>query len=117
MDSRHQIKERARAKFANRETHKVEVPEWGVTIFYKTPNLATLGMVKSESGENQVEMQARLVVACATDETGERIWTKAEYLDLMNFVDPGPVMRISTEIMAHFNLDGGPQMRADDEKN
>jgi hypothetical protein len=117
MDFRQQIKERARAQFANRETHKIEVPEWGATIFYKTPNLATMKQVTSESQGDPFEMQARLVVACATDDTGERIWSKAEYKDLMMAVDPAVVARIANQIMADANLDGGPQKRAEDEKN
>lgn len=117
MDFRQQIKERARAQFVNRETHKIEVPEWGATIFYKTPNLATLKLVNAESQGDPIEMQARLVVACSTDDTGERIWNRVEYKDLMTAADPGVVARIANAIMAAANLDASAKQMAEDEKN
>lgn len=117
MDIRQQIKERAKQHFASRSIGKIEIPEWEATIFYKTPNLATLKSVMAEAQGDNIEAQARIVVACATDEAGEKIWAKLEYKDLMTSVDPGVVARIATAIMAAANLDMGGKQAAEDEKN
>jgi hypothetical protein len=117
MDIRQQIKERAKAHFASRSVGKVEVPEWDCAIFYKTPNLATLKAVMAEAQGDAIEAQARIVVACATDDAGERIWSKPEYRDLMTSVDPGIVARIANAILAEANLDMNAKQAAEDEKN
>jgi hypothetical protein len=111
------FKERAKAHFADRGMQNVDVPEWHGKIFYKTPNLAVLKRVMADSKGDAIEAQARIVVACATDENGEKIWSSPEYQDLMKSVDPGVVARIANAIMANVNLDFSPASMADDEKN
>ena len=117
MDTRQQIKERAKAHFAERKIGTIEIPEWDSKIFYKAPNLATLKAAMSEAQGDTIEAQARIVVACATDDAGERIWSKAEYRDLMTSVDPGLVARIANAIMAASKLDMRAKQQAEDEKN
>jgi len=117
MDIRQQIKDRAKAHFAERGTGKVEVPEWEATIYYKTPNLATLKAVFAEAQGDNIEAQARVVVACAMDDAGAKIWSKAEYRDLMTSVDPSIVARIANAILAEAKLDTSPKQMAEDEKN
>lgn len=117
MDARQQLKDRAKAHFAGRDRGRVDVPEWEAVIWYKTPNLATLKAVMAEAMGDTIEAQARIVVACATDDAGERIWSKAEYKDLMTSVDPGIVARIANAIMADAKLDSSPKAAAEDEKN
>lgn len=117
MEIRQQIRERAKSHFAGRQTGKIEVPEWEATIFYKTPNLATLKAAFAEAQGDTIEAQARIVVACATDDTGERIWSKADYRDLMTSVDPAVVARIANAIMADAKLDSSAKQMAEDEKN
>ena len=111
------FKERAKALWAERATHCVEVPEWSGKIHYKTPNLATLKSVMAESKGDPIEFSARIVVACAMDENGEKIWSKAEYLDLMKAVDPAVVNRIGNAIVSEAKIVLTPEAMADDEKN
>lgn len=117
MDNRQQIKERLKTHFASRETGRIEVPECGATIFYRTPNLATLKAAFADSQGDTIEAQARIVVACALDDAGEKIWSKVEYRDLMSSVDPAIVARIANAIMSDAKLDGSLSQMADDEKN
>lgn len=111
------IKEKAKAHFAARATHEIEIPEWGETVYYKTPNMQAYKVILAESNGNAIEMQARLVVQCATDANGQRIWQKQEYSDLMREYDPGIIARIANEIMAEAKLDAGPKEQAETEKN
>lgn len=117
MDARHALKERAKAHWTARGTKSIEVPEWQATVFYRTPNLSTLKEVMSDSKGDAIEAQARVVVACCTDEDGQKIWSKPEYLDLMKSTDPGIVARLANAIMAEANLDFTPREVAEDEKN
>lgn len=117
MDIRQQIKERAKSHWAERGTGSVEVPEWETTIFFKSPNLATLKDAMSEAKGDPIEAQARIVVACAVDSEGQKIWAKAEYRDLMIGYDPSVVARIGNAIMAGTSFAATPQEMAADEKN
>jgi hypothetical protein len=111
------LKDRAKAHWTGRGTRSIDVPEWGATIFYRTPNLAIIKAVMEESKGDTIEAQARIVVACAMDDSDERIWSKPEYKDLMTSVDPAIVARLATAIMADGSLDLSPKDMAADEKN
>lgn len=117
MSVRDQVKEKAKAQWADRSRGQVDVPEWETTIYFKTPNLAMLKDVSNDSGRDPIESQARLVVACATDVNGERIWNKAEWHDLMTAYDPSIVSRIASAIMSKSSFAATPQEKAIDEKN
>lgn len=117
MDLRQQIKDRAKSHWAKRETGTVEVLEWGATIHFKSPNLATVKAAMADAKGDPIEAQARIVVACATDVDGNRIWSKAEYRDLMIEYDPSIVTRIGNAIMADVGFAATAKEMADDEKN
>lgn len=112
-----QIKERAKSQFLNRATDSLDIPQWGAKVYFKTPNLSTIKSVMADSKGDNIEAQARIVVACATDENGERIWSKAEYKDLMIEYDPAVVAMIAAAIMKGISLEVTPAQMAEDEKN
>jgi hypothetical protein len=112
-----QLKEKAKAQFLARATDSIEVPQWGATIYFKTPNLTTIKSAMADAKGDNIEAQARIVVACATDENGDRIWSKAEYKDLMIEYDPGAVAMIAGAIMKNVSLAPDAAHMADDEKN
>lgn len=100
------LRDRAKAHFAAHGQKSIDVPEWGGRIWYRVPNLSTIKDVHSAANGDAIEMQARLVVALATTENGERIWpNKAEYRELMIECDPGVVARIANAMMADAKLD------------
>lgn len=116
MATAQEIKERAKAQFLARATESVEVPQWGTRIYFKTPNLSTIKSVMADAKGDNIEAQARIVVACATDEHGERIWNKTEYKDLMTEYDPAAVALVASAIMQGMSLGDAKEM-AEDEKN
>jgi len=111
------VLERAIAHFQAKPRNKVEVPEWGVTVFYGTPNGVTLSLVHRDSKGDPVEMAARMVAHIAEDEAGKKLFSRLDYKDLMVKVDPAVVQRIAEAIMKDARLDGTPAERAETEKN
>jgi hypothetical protein len=71
------------------QTHKVEVPEWGVTVYVKVlkgreldafqASLLVQGNARAVNIEN---MRAKFLVRCLVDEKGGRIFTDDEAKDL-----------------------------------
>ena len=98
------IKDKLKAHYAERARHELYIPEADETVYFKTPNLATLKQVTADSKGNPIEMQARLVVSCCTDANGEKIWKPIEYADLMREYDPAVVARIANTITEKANL-------------
>lgn len=112
------FKERAKARFLDRAILSIEVPQWEITVFFKTPNLETIKAAVAASQGDTFESQARLVVACAMDENGEKIWkNKAEYKDLMTSYDPGAVAAVAKAITDGMKLNLSVQEQTEDEKN
>ena len=111
------IKERAKAQFAERATVELAIPEWGGSIFYRAPNLHVYKECIAESKGDQVEFNARLVVACAKDANGEPIWRKAEVVELMREYDPKIITYIASEITKTIALATTPADMAEAEKN
>jgi hypothetical protein len=106
------ILERAQAHWDSRPSHEMEVAEWGegaepLILCFKTPNASTLSKVVRESKGDPIEQAARLVVACATDRNGDRLFSPADSLALMKHVDPSVVSRIAARIMEEAHLDVG----------
>lgn len=99
------VLERAREHFENRARGSVEVPEWGVTVYFKAPNLVTMDKIGTESKGGPHERAARLVAACATDEAGNRMFKTLDYKELMIAADAGVVARISAAIMELVKVD------------
>mgnify|MGYP001054892153 CR=1 FL=1 len=64
-----------------------------------------LKQVMADAKGDPIEMQARIVVACAMNEKGERIWQRLDYSELMREYDPAIVARIANLIMAEAKLD------------
>jgi hypothetical protein len=111
------VLERAIAHFSARARNTVEVPEWGVTVYYSTPNGATLSLVQRESKGDAIEAAARIVAHVAEDEAGKKLFSRLDYKDLMVKVDPAIVGRIAGAIMDDAKLDGTPKEQAETEKN
>lgn len=103
------ILERAQANWDSRAQHEIEVPEWGesgkpLTVYFKTPNLATVAKVEKESKGNAIEQMARMVIYCATDANGKRLFSSADFTQLMNHSDPAVVARIATRMAEETNV-------------
>jgi len=112
------FRQRAESQFASRAMKSVFIPPWNETIYYKSPNLETIKAASINSKGEPLEMGARIVVACATDENGTRIWpNSAQYKDLMTKYEPDGVSALIKAIMEGVSGMSDPQQQAEDEKN
>lgn len=110
--------ERIIAAYESRPMKSVECPEWGMTIYFRTPNQATLKKGYADSKGDPLEQAARLVMLMATDIDGNRLFSPSDMAELMNRVEAGPINRIAQAIMAEFEkVDLSPAGQAAAEKN
>lgn len=102
----HPLRQHLIEQFSGRAVKTVEVPGWPEPVYFKVPNLSTLKQTMADAKGDPVEMQARVVVACAEDGKGVKIWpNKIDYTEVMTRIDPGIVARIANAIMAEAKLD------------
>jgi hypothetical protein len=105
------ILEQAMARFEARPQHELDVPEWAadptkpVTVYFKTPNAATLSKAAKESKGDSIENVARLVALVLTDADGKRLFAPLDYKELMVRTDPVALNRIAAAIMAEATID------------
>jgi hypothetical protein len=84
----------------NKEPIKVEVPEWGSTVYAKPSlSLAKLGEIMELSNDGKsAEAMVMTLIYRLIDEEGNPIFRKAEKGELMRQVDPDVLSRIITTI-------------------
>lgn len=105
------VLDRAIAHFDARAQQSVAVPEWAekpgqdFLVYFKSPNPATLSRVQTESKGDAVQMMARLVCHCATDESGKKLFAPLDHKEMMLRVDPAVLTRVANAIMAEARLD------------
>ena len=101
----------ARTRFAARPRNRMAMPEWTpdgepvMEVFFKTPNAITLSEIEEASKGNQFEQTARLVVACAEDQEGQKLFAPGDHKDLLIFTDPVALGRLGRAIMAGASID------------
>lgn len=105
------------AHYESLPVQMIDVPEWGATIYYRTPNAQTLAICQRESNGNAHEFGARLVATCSMNEAGERLFNKLDYKDLMLRTDPGVLSRVAGAIAAQATLNASPAGLEDAAKN
>jgi len=79
---------------------KIEVPEWGITIHYRPPNIAqriNLEKALKERGDHAAAVEAVLLLAL--DEQGRRIFSDGHRAELMHEADPDVIVRVAGELM------------------
>ena len=78
----------------------IQVPEWGMTVHVRPPNMAELaeiGRVSEEEGEHAAAIRA--IVLLARDEHGRPIFQRGHEAELMREADPQVILRLSAEIL------------------
>ena len=95
----------AHYKSAGSELKNVAVPEWGedgkpALIYYKpVMSLMEKGQVlKAYQGENPAEAIAEILILRARDQTGKRLFAKAQKATILREVDEDVVARIVNEM-------------------
>ena len=80
---------------------KVHVPEWGVDVWYRPPNIAErirLEKVLNEKGDHAAAVEAVLLLA--QDEAGNRLFSDGERPELMREADPDVIVRLAGMMMS-----------------
>ena len=91
------VLEQAKKHFAGINIKKIDVPEWGCTIYAKPLTLKQKGIINA-IGDN-VESLAELLIMKAQNEQGEKLFRKEDSYELLNKVDPDVLSRVASAIM------------------
>lgn len=78
----------------------IKVPEWETEIWYKaaTTFQQESKIIELTAAGKQVEALVEALIMRALDADGNPVFTKADKMELMRFVDPGVIMRIMAEM-------------------
>ncbi len=101
-DAKKRLSDLAIAHYRDRlrgEKSKVEVPEWGVTIYWSAWTLEEKNRCFN-GGAFTPEMLADVLIAKALDENGKAMVSPAERTEIMGEWDPQIVERVARTILA-----------------
>jgi hypothetical protein len=93
------IIQQAIAHFSNKAVHKVEVPEWGTTLYVKNLNLDDRSKISSRADGNTTDYMVYAVIFGAMDEKGEPVFTIEDKPMLRTRCDPAVVTRIANAVL------------------
>lgn len=95
------ILENAKAAFASRraELQKIDVPEWGATIYYRAMTMKQK-MAIYEGDPAVPEIAVRTVLYRALNEEGQPLFRPADRVELVNHVDPQIIERVALAMHA-----------------
>ena len=97
------ILEKAKNHYSNKmsaESRKLEVPEWGETVYVKPGiNLQSLGEIMHAANNGKAaEAMALTLIYRLVDIEGRPIFKKVDKTELMRHVDPDVMARIVNDI-------------------
>lgn len=97
------------------ELKPIEVPEWGMTMYYKRgTNFATEAKVMElQNAGKTAEALVQVMINRCLDENGKRIFNEHNKADLMKSADP----KILLQIVSQINDEDDPVSVEDAEKN
>ena len=92
--------DRVRAHFDSISTAKrIEVPEWGMTIFCTPVTLAEKNRLFGKSAAGNLELLVDVLLLKATDEKGAQLFDISDRPTFLNRADSNVVGRVASEIM------------------
>ncbi|MDH3636840.1 MAG: hypothetical protein OES09_00045 [Gammaproteobacteria bacterium] len=99
-DLKNKIKEHAEKVREERGLTPVEVPEWGCTLYYGVINMRSKLKIFRLQQEGDIHSLAQIVVECALDEKGRRVFNGQSDVDwlMSDEADSEVVIRLSTEL-------------------
>lgn len=95
------ILEKAKEHFASLAGGEIEVPEWGLTIYWRpfTGQDRSRLLAQVKASGNDGEINARCVILKAHDKDGKKCFDAGHLRALMTEVDPAIVDRIANMMM------------------
>lgn len=92
--------DRVRAHFDSISTAKrIEVPEWGMTIFCTPVTLAEKARLFKKGAEGNIELLVDVLLLKATDEKGAKLFDVSDRPTFLNRADSNVIGRVASEIM------------------
>lgn len=92
--------EQAKAHFSTKEVRKLEVPEWGATLYCKPLTLDDRAKIAARADGNATDYLIYAVIFGATNEQGEQVFGIDDKLALRRQVDPEVVSRVANFILS-----------------
>lgn len=82
------------------EMREVSVPEWDMTIYFRTANSFAVEskVIELQAQGKIVEALVASLIGKARDKDGKLIFTEADKLMLMNEADPNVIVRVASAI-------------------
>ena len=91
--------DQAIAHFSEREIRKMEIPQWGTTIYAKNLTLDDKARWLSRADGDGTDYMIYAVILGTTDEKGEAIFTLEDKVSLRKKVDPDIVSDIANFVL------------------
>ncbi len=104
--------DQAIAHFSDREIRKMDIPQWGTTIYAKNLTLDDKARWLSRADGDGTDYMIYAVILGTTDEKGDAIFTLEDKIPLRKKVDPDIVSEI-----ANFVLNIAADTEGEREKN
>lgn len=104
--------EQVRARRESLERRRIEIPEWGVTVYAKPYTLADRRRLKSAMARSDEEGFAALVIAKCENEDGTPAFDRPDVTELVNIGEADVLERVVGQICASY-----PATIEDAEKN
>lgn len=98
-----ELLERAKAHFKDRlegEMGCVEIPEWGVTVYWKPMTMEQKNVIYKAFTKDGLEGLVQTLITRALDEDGHRMFKNAHRIELRKQVDPAVIDRICVAMEA-----------------
>lgn len=93
------VLEIAQAHFAKQNiASEIDIPEWGGTFFARPYTMADKQKLLKAAGDDDMEFQARLIIAKLEDSEGKKVFDLSEKPNLMHGVCPKVVQRVCIDI-------------------
>ncbi len=106
------IIDQAKAHFADISTPRiVEVPEWGedenspLKVYVTPLNLSEKQALFRLAKGDDLAVLVDAIILKATDEAGEKLFTKEHKRDLMRKADPAVIERLASEILGNPSIE------------
>ena len=86
-------------EIANKGMGNIEVPEWGVTVYWRIGGLnfaSQSKIIELQNAGKSAEALVEMMIMRALDSEGKKMFKLAEKTELMREVDPNVILKVVT---------------------